>query len=283
MSTYRDLLRWGRMELNRAHISDGDLDAWYLMEYVFELDRAHYFLRESEEAGVQEEEYRRLISLRCGRIPLQHLTHQAWFMGLEFYVDGRVLVPRQDTEILVEEAVRRLGDGQRLLDMCTGSGCILLSILSQKPSCKGTGVDLSADALEVARLNGRRLKITADFQQSDLFADIGGRYEMIVSNPPYIPTGVISTLEEEVRSYDPNLALDGGEDGLSFYRRIVEQASTHLEDGGWLLFEIGHDQGRCVRDMMENAGYGELQVVKDLAGRDRVVLGRRMYRRNRDV
>ncbi|MEF2803149.1 MAG: HemK/PrmC family methyltransferase, partial [Sellimonas intestinalis] len=144
-------------------------------------------------------------------------------------------------------------------------------------------VDLSADALEVARLNGRRLNITADFRQSDLFTDIGGRYEMIVSNPPYIPTGVIPTLEEEVRSYDPNLALDGGEDGLSFYRRIVEQASTRLEDGGWLLFEIGHDQGRCVRDMMENAGYGELQVVKDLAGRDRVVLGRRMYRRNRDV
>ena len=139
MSTYRDLLRWGRMELNRAHIPDGDLDAWYLMEYVFEMDRAHYFLRESEEAGSQEEEYRRLISLRCGRIPLQHLTHQAWFMGLEFYVDGRVLVPRQDTEILVEEAVRRLEDGQRLLDMCTGSGCILLSILSQKPCCKGTG------------------------------------------------------------------------------------------------------------------------------------------------
>ena len=283
MSTYRDLLRWGRMELNRAHIPDGDLDAWSLMEYVFEMDRAHYFLRESEEAGSQEEEYRRLISLRCGRIPLQHLTHQAWFMGLEFYVDGRVLVPRQDTEILVEEAVRRLEDGQRLLDMCTGSGCILLSILSQKPCCKGTGVDLSADALEVARLNGRRLNITADFRQSDLFTDIGGRYEMIVSNPPYIPTGVIPTLEEEVRSYDPNLALDGGEDGLSFYRRIVEQASTRLEDGGWLLFEIGHDQGRCVRDMMENAGYGELQVVKDLAGRDRVVLGRRMYRRNRDV
>lgn len=283
MSTYRDLLRWGRMELNRAHIPDGDLDAWYLMEYVFEMDRAHYFLRESEEAGSQEEEYRRLISLRCGRIPLQHLTHQAWFMGLEFYVDGRVLVPRQDTEILVEEAVRRLEDGQRLLDMCTGSGCILLSILSQKPCCNGTGVDLSADALEVERLNGRRLNITADFRQSDLFTDIGGRYEMIVSNPPYIPTGVIPTLEEEVRSYDPNLALDGGEDGLSFYRRIVEQASTRLEDGGWLLFEIGHDQGRCVRDMMENAGYGELQVVKDLAGRDRVVLGRRMYRRNRDV
>ena len=225
MSTYRDLLRWGRMELNRAHIPDGDLDAWYLMEYVFEMDRAHYFLRESEEAGSQEEEYRRLISLRCGRIPLQHLTHQAWFMGLEFYVDGRVLVPRQDTEILVEEAVRRLEDGQRLLDMCTGSGCILISLLLERQDAHGVGVDVSPEALEVAKKNAGILKVEnrADFVESDLFSapyfcekggKDSGKYDILISNPPYIATGEIETLMEEVRLHDPRKALDGMEDGL---------------------------------------------------------------------
>lgn len=279
MSTYRDLLRWGRELLSQAQVADSELDAWYLMEYVFDMDRAHYFLRDTEESDQREAEYRSLVEKRAKRIPLQHLTGQAWFMGLEFYVDGRVLIPRQDTEVLVEEALKRLADGQKVLDMCTGSGCILISLLRERPSCQGVGADLSREALEVAKINGDRLGVDAQFVRSDLFTDIRGKYDMIVSNPPYIPTGTVATLEQEVQGYDPAQALDGGVDGLDFYRRILEQAADYLEDGGWLLLEIGHDQGEAVRGQMEARGYRQLQVVRDLAGRNRVVLGRREDRR----
>lgn len=283
MSTLRELLDWGRTALALAGVPDAGLDAWYLMEYVFEMDRAHYFLREEEKADPQQEErYRDFIVQRSSRVPLQHLTHQAWFMGLEFYVDGRVLVPRQDTEILVEEAVKRLGRGQKVLDMCTGSGCILLSILKFMPDCQGTGVDISEAALEVARMNGKRLNIPAVFFKSDLFEQIDGYYDMIVSNPPYIPTSVIGSLEDEVRRFDPALALDGGEDGLDFYRRLIGASRDYLSPGGWLLLEIGHDQREAVLRMMEKAGYKELQAVSDLAGHDRVVMGQK-DRRNEDV
>ena len=283
MSTLRELLDWGRTALALAGVPDAGLDAWYLMEYVFEMDRAHYFLREEEKADPQQEErYRDFIVQRSSRVPLQHLTHQAWFMGLEFYVDGRVLVPRQDTEILVEEAVKRLGSGQKVLDMCTGSGCILLSILKFMPDCQGTGVDISEAALEVARMNGKRLDIPAVFSKSDLFEQIDGYYDMIVSNPPYIPTSVIGSLEDEVRRFDPALALDGGEDGLDFYRRLIGASRDYLSPGGWLLLEIGHDQREAVLRMMEKAGYKELQAVSDLAGHDRVVMGQK-DRRNEDV
>ena len=283
MSTLRELLDWGRTALALAGVPDAGLDAWYLMEYVFEMDRAHYFLREEEKADPQQEErYRDFIVQRSSRVPLQHLTHQAWFMGLEFYVDGRVLVPRQDTEILVEEAVKRLGSGQKVLDMCSGSGCILLSILKFMPDCQGTGVDISEAALEVARMNGKRLNIPAVFSKSDLFEQIDGYYDMIVSNPPYIPTSVIGSLEDEVRRFDPALALDGGEDGLDFYRRLIGASRDYLSPGGWLLLEIGHDQREAVLRMMEKAGYKELQAVSDLAGHDRVVMGQK-DRRNEDV
>lgn len=283
MSTLRELLDWGRTALALAGVPDAGLDAWYLMEYVFEMDRAHYFLREEEKADPQQEErYRDFIVQRSSRVPLQHLTHQAWFMGLEFYVDGRVLVPRQDTEILVEEAMKRLGRGQKVLDMCTGSGCILLSILKFMPDCQGTGVDISEAALEVARMNGKRLNIPAVFSKSDLFEQIDGYYDMIVSNPPYIPTSVIGSLEDEVRRFDPALALDGGEDGLDFYRRLIGASRDYLSPGGWLLLEIGHDQREAVLRMMEKAGYKELQAVSDLAGHDRVVMGQK-DRRNEDV
>ena len=283
MSTLRELLDWGRTALALAGVPDAGLDAWYLMEYVFEMDRAHYFLREEEKADPQQEErYRDFIVQRSSRVPLQHLTHQAWFMGLEFYVDGRVLVPRQDTEILVEEAVKRLGSGQKVLDMCTGSGCILLSILKFMPDCQGTGVDITEAALEVARMNGKRLNIPAVVSKSDLFEQIDGYYDMIISNPPYIPTSVIGSLEDEVRRFDPALALDGGEDGLDFYRRLIGASRDYLSPGGWLLLEIGHDQREAVLRMMEKAGYKELQAVSDLAGHDRVVMGQK-DRRNDDV
>ena len=167
--------------------------------------------------------------------------------------------------------------GCRLLDVCTGSGCILLSLLEE---CKdrisaATGVDISKDALQVAIANRNRMGLTADFRESDLFSDVEGVYDVIVSNPPYIATKELEGLMPEVREHEPILALDGMEDGLYFYRKIVAQAGEYLEQGGWLCFEIGYDQGEALKEMMTEAGYGQVKIIKDLAGLDRVAIGQK--------
>ena len=194
-------------------------------------------------------------------------------MGLEFLVDENVLIPRQDTEILVEEVLRELTDGSRILDLCTGSGCILLSLLHYSNDCVGVGSDISEEALCVARKNAERLGIRADFLCGDLFERVGGRYDFIVSNPPYIASGEIRKLMEEVRLHEPLSALDGHEDGLFFYRRIIGECPDYLVRGGSLYLEIGWDQGGAVKALMEEAGFHEVRVTKDYAGLDRVVSG----------
>ena len=184
-----------------------------------------------------------------------------------------MLIPRQDTETLVEEVMRNLHDGMRILDMCTGSGCILLSLLRYSNDCVGTGCDLSEAALQVAQENARALSLEAEFIQSDLFEKVQGKYEIIVSNPPYIPSQEILTLMEEVRDHDPLMALDGREDGLYFYKEIIKGAGQHLHPGGMLFFEIGCTQAEDVSRYLKEAGYKEVTVCKDLAGLDRVVSG----------
>ena len=194
-------------------------------------------------------------------------------MGLKFKVTPDVLIPRQDTETLVEEVMRNLHDGMHILDMCTGSGCILLSLLRYSNDCVGVGCDLSEKALRVARENARELSLEVEFVQSDLFENVCGKYEIIVSNPPYIPSGEISTLMEEVKDHDPLLALDGREDGLYFYREIIKKAGQYLHPGGMLFLEIGCSQAEDVCRYMKEADYKEVAVCKDLAGLDRVVSG----------
>lgn len=281
MQTHREVHLEGKKTLEKAGIADSRADAWLLMEYVTGMTRAVYFLRETEEMPKdQAARYREMIQRRAQHIPLQHITHEAWFYGLKLYVDSYVLTPRQDTEVLVEEVLLEAGkmqaDGRfRILDMCTGSGCILLALLSVLKEAEGTGADLSEEALAVAERNSRELDIPALWKISDLFSDISGTYDIIVSNPPYIESHVIDNLMEEVRDHEPRMALDGTEDGLYFYRRISREAGKYLAPGGVLAFEIGYDQGGPVRLMLENAGYEEIRVVKDLAGLDRVVLGRK--------
>ena len=221
----------------------------------------------------QKEAYDKLISERARHIPLQHLTGVQEFMGLTFMVNANVLIPRQDTEILVEEAMKELHDGMEILDVCTGSGCILLSLLHYSNDCNGLGLDISESALEVAKQNAGKLSIQADFLQSDLFDEIevGRKFDMLVSNPPYIPTDVIPTLMEEVRVYEPVNALDGLEDGLFFYRKISKEAKAYLRKGAYLFFEIGCEQAEAVREILEKEGYKEIEIIKDLAGLDRVV------------
>lgn len=277
--TYYEVYREGAARLGEADIEEAELDARLLLEFVCGTDRNTLLVH--GERDVSEEEYGRycgLVERRAVHVPLQHLTGEQDFMGLTFLVNKDVLVPRQDTEVLVEEAMKHLHDGMRILDLCTGSGCILLSLLHYSNDCEGVGVDLSARALSVAGKNyeiqrTQRPDMKARFLEGNLFEGLEDRFDMIVSNPPYIKTDVIDTLMPEVREYEPVMALDGGTDGLAFYRRIAGDAGAYLNGGGMLFFEIGCEQAADVCKIMEAAGFREVEVVKDFAGLDRVVYG----------
>lgn len=271
---YRKLYETGKDRLEKAGIQEAALDARLLLEEVCRTDR-NTLLVHGDRAVTEEEEtqFRIFIERRSTHEPLQQITGWQEFMGLRFSVTEDVLVPRQDTETLVEEVMRYLRDGMEILDVCTGSGCILLSLLRYSNGCRGVGCDISEKALAVAEQNAKELGISAQFIQSDLFESIEGRFEYIVSNPPYIRKDMIPTLMEEVRDHEPLIALDGGEDGLDFYRKITREATEHLYSGGMLFFEIGYDQGEAVKLLMEEEGYEEVTVSQDLAGLDRVVYG----------
>ena len=277
--TYRECYEQGCRTLQAAGIEEAALDARLLLEAVCGTDRNDLLVHgEQPVAPEAEEKYLNWIRQRAEHIPLQQLTGEQGFMGLTFNVNEHVLIPRQDTEILVEEVLKELHDGMRVLDMCTGSGCILLSLLHYSNDCEGLGVDLSAEALEVAGRNVLKVLTPekaehAHFLQSDLFEKVEGKFEIIVSNPPYIASAEVEKLMPEVRDHEPRMALDGTEDGLYFYRRIIEEAGKHLVSSGMLFFEIGYDQGQAVSDLMRTEGYCEVQVVQDYAGLDRVVFG----------
>lgn len=272
---YAKLYQIGKEQLQKAGITDAELDARLLLEFICHTDRnALYAHGDQEIEDEKMQDFLRLIEKRAVHIPLQHLTGEQNFMGLDFLVNENVLIPRQDTEILVEEIMRDLHDGIRILDMCTGSGCILLSLLHYSNDCSGVGVDVSEDALAVARQNADRLaEKQAVFIQSDLFEKVEGSFDLIVSNPPYIRSQEIAGLMPEVREHEPHLALDGKDDGLHFYREIIKGAMPHLKRGGQLFFEIGYDQGEAVQALLAANGYTEIAVVKDYAGLDRVVYG----------
>lgn len=305
--TYIELYKWGCGQLMAAGISESQLDARLLLEYCCGTDRNAFLVHGEKSISAQEyENYADCIARRKEHVPLQQITGEQNFMGLTFDVYENVLIPRQDTEVLVEEVMRHLHDGMRILDMCTGSGCILLSLLHYSNDCTGVGVDISEEALQAAGRNARKiLGIERNGQEcadsivnreavsddeseepeetgqkvllilSNLFKELDSKdkFDIIVSNPPYIRTEVIETLMPEVKEYEPHLALDGREDGLYFYREIIAQAGAYLNREGMLFFEIGYDQGEEVRRLMENAGYTEVEIVKDFAGLDRVVYG----------
>lgn len=272
---YAALYRMGVERLTAAGIEEARLDARLLLEELCGTDRNDLLVHGDRPVTEQQENsYVNYIELRSRHIPLQHITGYQEFMGLRFKVTPDVLIPRQDTETLVEEVLKNLHDGMRILDLCTGSGCILLSLLRYSNDCVGVGADLSKKALAVAEENAGSLGLTAEFVQGDLFEPVTGKFEIIVSNPPYIPSNVIPTLMEEVREHDPLMALDGKEDGLYFYREIIGQASEYLYPGGMLFLEIGCEQAEAVTELMKNAGYRDVTVCKDLAGHDRVVSGR---------
>ncbi len=275
--TLREALALGKDLLKKFEIEEYETDAWLLLEAATKCTRNHLFLRGNEPLMEEQEiQYKEYLEKRSNRIPVQHILGVQCFCGLDFIVTPDVLCPRLDTEVLIEEALKHIRPGSSILDMCTGSGCIILTLLHFVKDCRGTAADLSEKALVVAKQNAKKLEKECTFIHSDLFENIEGRYDVIVSNPPYIATKEIDALEPEVRIHEPMMALDGMEDGLFFYRKIVSESVNYLNPEGWLMFEIGYDQGEAVSKMMESAGYCEVKVIKDLAGLDRVVIGKLM-------
>ena len=273
---YASLFKEGEEKLNSVGISEASLDARLLLEHV--CGTSHNTLLSHGDMVVEDEKvsaYREMIDKRMERVPVAYITGSCEFMGIEFDVTGDVLIPNQDTETLAEEALRYIHDGMSVMDLCTGSGCIALSILKYTNDTKAVGTDLSEAALSIAEKNAEKLGMTDRFKtvNTDLFPETEEKFDLIVSNPPYIPTKVIETLEPEVKTYEPYMALDGNEDGLVFYRRIIPGAKDFLYKSGYLLLEIGYDQGPAVKELMEQNGYKDVQVIKDLGGNDRVVSG----------
>ena len=286
----RILVKEGEYQLSKAFCMDPKIDAQELYCYLTGLDKVSLFLKAEEEVDPEtEEKYMELIRRRAERIPLQHITGVQEFMGYTFRVNPHVLIPRQDTETLVTEAAKTIQSTPReklsffeklkgrkewdVLDLCCGSGAVGISLAKICSNVKVTATDISAEAVETAEANAEDLRVKVRFITGDMFEPVKGRkFDMIVSNPPYIRTNMISILQEEVKDHEPLNALDGGRDGLDFYRTIVERAADFLKPEGFLLVEIGHDQGEDLRKMLKDSGkYSPAAVIKDLPGRDRVV------------
>lgn len=341
--TWQQLLEEGKTCLSDAGVTESGLDAWYLLEASFGIDQVHFLMDRTRRVNRQRLEksypvYRDYLEKRASRIPIQHILGNQEFMGLEFTVDENVLIPRQDTEKLVETVLRdHKNQALSVLDMCTGSGCIAVSLAVLGGYDKVTAADISKAALKVAKKNVRRhflvqkgtarsestlisdtpwkLKMCTyvyqggDAQEqetagesvsdngyspgiaripgvrkkafvlleSDLFLNLeqDEKFDIIVSNPPYIPSAVIDGLEPEVKDHEPRMALDGAEDGLYFYRILAQQSGRYLKEGGFIYFEIGCDQAEAVGKLLTAAGFGEIETIKDEPGLDRVVRARR--------
>lgn len=295
--SYREAVLEAAKRLKKCGVDNPQYDSQELLMSVTNMDRTSYLLHcEEKMEDSLYTAFEKLVKRRANREPLQHILGYTYFWGRKYLVNKNVLIPRQDTEVLVEKALECIRTGDRVLDMCTGSGCIIITLASEKKLSRAVGVDLSPKALEVAKENADRLLADVQWIESDLFQNINlsvqtnlkrnlksdaqmnidsnSLYDIIVSNPPYIERNVIDTLSDEVRRFDPLTALDGGEDGLVFYRKITEQSVNYLKTGGWLLYEIGSNQSRQVKDIMSASGYEDIRVVKDLAGLCRVVMGR---------
>lgn len=272
--TYREAWNLGEKILGEAEIADCKNDAWLLLEWVCRIDRSFYYLHMEEDlAEEQFSEYQIALKKRAEHVPLQYIVGETEFMGLKFKVNSSVLIPRQDTETLVEEVLKAVQPGMKVLDLCTGSGCIIISILHNAREVEGHATDISKQALNIAKENAKFNEVAVNFEWSDLFEHVTETYDIIVSNPPYIKSEIIPTLMPEVRSFEPMEALDGKEDGLYFYRKIIGECSAYLNPKGRIFMEIGYDQGAAVAGLLAGAGFHEIRIVKDLLGNDRVVAG----------
>ena len=260
-------------QLKRAGVVNAENDAKDLYCYMAGIDRTRLMLYwQGVLQDNQIDQFFSLIEKRAARIPLQHILGETEFMGLRFKVNENVLIPRQDTETVVEEALKYAK--LDALDLCTGSGCIAIS-LAKLGKCHVVATDISKEALLIAEANAKLNDVRVKFIESDMFSKLGHKkFDLIVSNPPYIPTIAIPLLDPEVKDHDPRIALDGGREGTDFYKIIAKEAKDHLKKGGTLVLEIGYDQGMLVKEMLENSGYTDIYIKKDLAGNDRVIVAR---------
>lgn len=282
MATIQELLVLGKEKLESSGNEYAKYERKTLLEEVLGCNYLYMLMNGEEEVSPgKEEQYLQLIEKRCGHYPLQYLLGYANFMDYTFFVDENVLIPRNDTEVLVEcageilDALEKQEENHTLqvLDLCCGSGCIGISLKLYHKSICLTLSDYSDKALEVAKKNLDKYNLEAELVCGDLFQKITKKPDMIVCNPPYIESQVIDTLMPEVKEYEPMMALDGGEDGLDYYRRIIKEAPEYLSDRGWLMFEIGYNQGEAVLALMKETGFLDVEVKKDYAGLDRVVFG----------
>lgn len=281
MNSLKDVLLEGEIYLSEVGLETAKNDAWYLFEYVFEMKRAEFILYGDRAADAEKAfKFFDFIKIRATRKPLQYITRHQEFMGFDFEVNESVLIPRQDTEVLVEKSLEIINkfysSHVQVLDMCTGSGCIAVSISKLAPKAKLSAADISGKVLELAKKNAAKHEAKCDFIQSNLFNNIEGKFDVIISNPPYIRTDVIDKLMEEVKGFEPITALDGGSSGLEFYRTITQESVNFLNKDGFLLYEIGYDQAEDVVEILKSFNYREIEVFKDLAGLDRVVKARYM-------
>lgn len=274
MMKVSEMLNKGADTLQKAGVEEYGLDAWYLLSFCMGISKAQYYMcAEDDMSPGKQAEYEKLIAKRASRYPLQYITGSQEFMGIEYKVNENVLIPRQDTETLVEEALKYVAD-KDVIDMCTGSGCIAISVALLGRPKSVTAVDISQSAIDLAKENAADKGAQVIFVESDLWENVDKVYDVIISNPPYISEEEVKKLMPEVKDYEPALALEGGKDGLYFYGKIAEGAKRYLSENGMILFEIGCEQAEDVRRILLKEGFGDIVVIKDLAGRDRVVMAR---------
>lgn len=274
--TIKQILSKGMIILKGNNVESPKLKARLLLQYILKKQRQYLIIYDNKEVEKKEQwEYFVNIEKLANGVPLQHITHHQEFMKMDFYVDENVLIPRPDTEILVEETIKiaKKMNKPQILDLCTGSGAIAISIAKNVPDAKVYAIDISPKALEIAKKNAKELDAKVKFIESDLFSKIGKtKFDIIVSNPPYIKKDIMSYLSKEVRK-EPEIALDGGIDGLDFYRKITTQAIDYLKFGSYLCFEIGYDQKEDVIDIIKKQEhYSNTYCQKDLGGNDRVIV-----------
>lgn len=278
--TLKELLEKGSLELKINNINEPKIKARLLMQYILNKPR-EYLLVHDDEVIKKNDEEKYLANLKkiIKGIPLQHITHSQEFMKMNFYVDENVLIPRQDTECLVEETIKiaKKVNAKKFLDLCTGSGIIAVSIAKYIKDSNVTALDISANALEIAKLNSKKngVEDRITFVKSNLFESLGKeKYDIIVSNPPYIKKDILKTLDKDVQN-EPHIALDGGYDGLDFYRKIIGHAYEYLKYNGYLCLEIGYDQKEDIISLLEEDGkYTNITCIKDLYDNDRVIVAK---------
>jgi len=288
LNTYMDLYEEGKKRLSAVRIREYEIDARYLLLFVFGIDMNEMLMNYAVPFRADQvpfvRKYLDAVAEREKRIPLQHITHTQNFFGYDFLVNDKVLIPRQDTEILVEEVLKDLksaapeslsgqsGNDTTLLDLCTGSGCIAVALKKEAPFLCVTAGDISEEALAVAEKNAAENKAEIRFLKSDMYGAFADeKFDIITCNPPYIRSSVIEMLEPEVKDHEPRLALDAEEDGLKFYRILAAETPKHLEEGGRIYFEIGFDEAKDVTAMLRQSGFQDTEVIRDYAGLDRVI------------